>query len=378
IRGKLQHRVFNNMPIRLINLTTPEMQLMERSAVLEYLTSEMNSVTEDDIQKEANHAGMSSASADKIRGRIVDRMVEEKTRFAILSHTWGKDEPSYKDLKKYRNLVGQGYEKLKKFCEVAYKEYGVEFAWADTVCIDKTSSAELDESIRSMFKWYESAYICIAYLAETTSLDDMPADRWFTRGWTLQELLAPRRMKFYAGDWAPLTSMPNEKGYDRLQPLEKADPACGSILNAVHQATTISMRQIHDFRPRVDKDIAMRMSWVAKRDTTRGEDTAYCMMGIFGVSISIAYGEGPQHAFFRLFKAILDISNDPDIFNWAGEPIRPDVHPSRMLPSSPECYLSHQRISHNNQREFEESVVEPPTLTSAGLRMRVVVVPVDL
>ncbi|KAH7923011.1 HET-domain-containing protein [Leucogyrophana mollusca] len=300
-------------------------------------------------------------------------MVEEKTRYAILSHTWGKDELNYKDMKKGRNLdmkknqnlVGVGYEKLEKFCEVASKNYEVTFAWADTVCIDKSSSAELDESIRSMFKWYANAYICIAYLADTTSREDMSSDRWFKRGWTLQEYLAPRRIKFYARNWMPLTSFCNDKRRWRY------------FMGAMERATGVSRGYLDCFNPGVHEDLAVRMAWVARRETTRAEDKAYCMMGIFGISMSIAYGEGPQHAFCRLIKAILDISGNGAIFTWAGEPVDPSVHPSRMLPSSPACYLS----QHELLREFTPQPAEastPPTLTSKGLRMKALVAQADI
>ncbi|KIN96922.1 hypothetical protein M404DRAFT_32775 [Pisolithus tinctorius Marx 270] len=111
-----------------------------------------------------------------------------------MSHTWQADEPNYED-----------------FHQKCGGDYGAESAWADTVCIDKSSSAELDQSIRSLFAWYRNAYICIVYEGQTQSPLDFAADRWFTRGWTLQELLPPSRLKFHNKDWYPLTDFRNDK-----------------------------------------------------------------------------------------------------------------------------------------------------------------------
>ncbi|KAF9483349.1 hypothetical protein BDN70DRAFT_778243, partial [Pholiota conissans] len=125
--------------------------------------------------------------------------------YAILSHTWlqSSSEVTYNNWKNGDDLdlSHEGYRKLVNFCRIAEAEYDVTFGWMDTVCIDKSSSSELDESIRSMYKWYEHAEICITYLADTSSINDMATDRWFTRGWTLQELIAPKRLNFYSRDW---------------------------------------------------------------------------------------------------------------------------------------------------------------------------------
>ncbi|KAI6158267.1 hypothetical protein BKA82DRAFT_3960774, partial [Pisolithus tinctorius] len=160
---------------------------------------------------------------------------------------------------------------------------GAESAWADTVCIDKSSSAELDQSIRSLFAWYRNAYICIVYEGQTQSPLDFAADRWFTRGWTLQELLPPSRLKFHNKDWYPLTDFRNDK-----------------II--IEDTSIIFLTSKPGF---MDPPLPQRMGWVARRFTTRTEDKSYCMMGIFGTSMMVAYREGSERAFFRLFQAIL-------------------------------------------------------------------------
>ncbi|KIO07796.1 hypothetical protein M404DRAFT_59913, partial [Pisolithus tinctorius Marx 270] len=249
--------------------------------------------------------------------------VEDIARYAILSHTWEVDEPNYQDFHHPSSRGKQGYRKLEHFCNIAHEDYKVEFAWADTVCIDKSSSAELDESIRSMFAWYRNAAICIAYVGQTTSLLDLAADRWFTRGWTLQELLAPSRFKFYNKDWFPLTHFWNDK--IREEDARKLGGGTHSLQfwllgDAILKATGIEPRHFRDFNPGFeDPPLPERMRWVARRLTARAEDKSYCMMGIFGVSVLVAYGEGPERAFFRLFQAILDVACGRSWFLWAGK-----------------------------------------------------------
>ncbi|KAL0958445.1 hypothetical protein HGRIS_000588 [Hohenbuehelia grisea] len=134
--------------------------------------------------------------------------VKAFTQYAILSHRWGDHELQYSD------VIGsngpekiQGDEKITNFLRAA-KEYGCAYAWFDTGCIDKASSSELEESIRSMFNWYKNAEVCIVHLSQTLPPDKWrwwEKDEWFMRGWTLQELLSPRRLKFYQKDWQALT-----------------------------------------------------------------------------------------------------------------------------------------------------------------------------
>ncbi|KAF9477713.1 hypothetical protein BDN70DRAFT_810218, partial [Pholiota conissans] len=247
-------------------------------------------------------------------------------RYAILSHTWLQKKPEvvYEDAKnpqKWHSIQSgrrSAYRKLEGFCKIARDKHGVSFAWMDTICINKDSTSELEESIRSMYRWYKNSYVCIVYLSHTTSLADMHLDRWFTRGWTLQELLAPSKLKFYNKTWKDLTALLNEKA-SPPSPNIKSDQM--DILQIIHKATGIEPKQLLSFEPGVDQGIASRMIWAAKRSTTRGEDRAYSLMGVFNVSFSIAYGEGTDRAFFRLLEAILSSFNNPlDILNWAGTP----------------------------------------------------------
>ncbi len=154
------------------------------------------------------------------------------------------------------DIQSPGYEKLAQFCRVA-ASYGLRLAWMDTVCINKESSSKLDESIRSMFKWYKDSGICIAYLAETTTLDEMEKDKWFTRGWTLQELLAPSRIKFFAQNWTPLW----DAGYFDKSNLFISPKVC--------TATGLNTAELAD-SPNLDHvPIWRKMQWAADRKVTR-------------------------------------------------------------------------------------------------------------
>ncbi len=139
---------------------------------------------------------------------LLQNVIEQSVRYSILSHTWMQDAPgevTFHDwAAREENL--QGNSKIIKFCEVSAQNHNITLGWIDTVCINKTSSSELDESIRSMYNWYRRASVCITYLSETIDLPNAPRDSWFTRGWTLQELLAPAHSVFYnqiGNKWAP-------------------------------------------------------------------------------------------------------------------------------------------------------------------------------
>ncbi|KAF8836492.1 hypothetical protein BDN67DRAFT_879269, partial [Paxillus ammoniavirescens] len=201
-----------------------------------------------------------------------------------------------------------GFKKLLKFCEKARGEYRCAYAWSDTCCINKESSTELEEAIRSMYRWYRDAYVCIIFLAKSFSIQDFWREPWFTRGWTLQELLAPRRLRFFGGDWTPI--------YDYFP--YPNDKASNFMLNAIGQVTGIQAATLRYFDR---KEIALceKMRWASGRKTTRVEDIAYCLLGIFDISIPIAYGEGGR-AFYRLMEAIARGSSDPTLFAWAGKP----------------------------------------------------------
>lgn len=125
--------------------------------------------------------------------------------YAILSHRWEEDEVLFADVIKRRHEARKGWKKIKSCCEQA-RNNNLHYIWADTCCIDKKSSAELSEAINSMFRWYREATVCYAHLCDISRPMALTESVWFTRGWTLQELLAPYHLMFFDKDWTCIGS----------------------------------------------------------------------------------------------------------------------------------------------------------------------------
>ncbi|KAK3305100.1 uncharacterized protein B0T15DRAFT_554966, partial [Chaetomium strumarium] len=219
--------------------------------------------------------------------------------YAILSHTWGAEEVLFRDMTDDTGKSKAGYAKI-RFCGDQAGRDGLKFFWVDTCCIDKSNSTELQEAINSMFRWYHNAAKCYAYLADvsTLSLDvgdesiwvpAFRASRWFTRGWTLQELIAPISVEFFSRE--------NVRLGDRK-----------SLEQHIHDVTGIPLRALHS-SPLSEFSVPDRMAWVEKRNTTREEDKAYSLFGIFDVQLPLLYGEGEQKAFRRLREEIRKASS---------------------------------------------------------------------
>lgn len=325
-------------------------------------------------------------------------------RYAILSHTWEEEELTFQQFTQLpREEISKlkGFKKIERTCQLALHS-GIEWAWVDTCCIDKSSSAELTEAINSMFRWYQESGVCYAYLSDlkndqqrrerewkikddekgapkegpkkksegagkeegqkdkpeggkpkgdtkrreagkwngdsllkgesekdgdsrsrsrsrpgkdetesragTSDTSGYTAEnslrwkqrvekcRWFTRGWTLQELIAPRQLGFYNQDW-------------RFEGEKK------ELSSELAEITRINKRVLSNAALLSTVPVAQRMSWAANRQTTRAEDMAYCLLGIFGVQIPMLYGEGSK-AFIRLQEEIIKESNDLSLFAW--------------------------------------------------------------
>ncbi|KAM0540770.1 hypothetical protein ACHAPJ_013515 [Fusarium lateritium] len=215
--------------------------------------------------------------------------------YAILSHTWEQEEVLFHDMGLDSAKNKKGYAKLESCCRVA-RANGFDYIWDDTCCIDKTSSAELSEAINSMYRYYQEADICYAYLADVFTIDEFLGSRWFTRGWTLQELIAPHQIIFFDKEWRELGTKT-------------------SLVNAISNRTNIPATVLHDSEELDTTSVAQRMSWAADRITTRKEDGAYSLMGIFGINMPLLYGEGKK-AFYRLQEEIMRVSDDHSLFAW--------------------------------------------------------------
>jgi hypothetical protein len=210
--------------------------------------------------------------------------------YAILSHTWEEgQEVTFEDWTKQLGTNKKGYQKI-LFCAQQARRDGLEYFWVDTCCIDKSSSAELTEAINSMFKWYKRATSCYVYLSDISTTDSATAgvafeeSRWFTRGWTLQELLAPNAVHFFTRDGFPLG--------DR-----------NSLVLKIANITGIPLKALQG-TPLTDFDVDERISWAQHRETRREEDGIYSLLGIVGVNMPLIYGEGRDGALIRLRREI--------------------------------------------------------------------------
>jgi len=270
-------------------------------------------------------------------------------QYAILSHTWDKEEILLQDFKAGNGKDLSGFKKIKNACSTAAKD-GFEYIWIDTCCIDKTSSAELSESLNSMYRWYENAEECYAFLADVSpgavdyqdlfEGDEFRNSKWFRRGWTLQELLAPPTVIFLDNDWQHIGSKSNLQ-----QVISEITGIPGSFLFG------------DDLE---NASVAQRMSWAAKRETTRIEDRAYSLMGIFGIFMPMLYGEG-ERAFIRLQEEIMKTSEDHSLFAW-----RSNHDHGGILATSPSAFVDSGDIVQISPFIL---VSNPLTTSSRGVRL---------
>jgi hypothetical protein len=361
----LREHVFNKMPIRLLCFephgSSFRISLFERGAIFAHLASDLRGKMHKKEFRPRQWNLFDERVAWEVEKDTIERLISKYARYAILSHTWLRTESgevTYGDWNKgLLNAKDPGYRKLVNFCKAAWNDHRLALGWMDTVCINKESSAELDESIRSMYNWYARAAVCITYLAETQTLADMHLDPWFTRGWTLQELLAPEFVKFYNSDWKRFTDQ------------SASDKNDTEIAQQIKRATTITGNELYHIR---EAPISRKMQLAATREVTREEDTAYSLMGIFNVSIPTAYGEGAERAFLRLLQEII-VSSDGalDLLNWAGDLPSPPPSTSRILPSSPKHYIN--RASNIDLQLL--TPIEPLTLSVLGLCVSVLLMP---
>ncbi|KAI1451202.1 HET-domain-containing protein [Annulohypoxylon moriforme] len=317
----------------------------------------------------------------------LEEFVKDVPPYAILSHTWGDEEVTFVDMSNREAAKKKtSYQKIKTTCNVAL-EHDLRYAWVDTCCIDKSSSAELSEAINSMFAWYKKATVCFVWLRDFTSFSDetlaeaiasfesrealeakgegfygdlpqqtaaeidlrnkvkkgLGSCKWFSRGWTLQELIAPSRINFYDKEWNYFGSK-----------LELA-----SVLSWITGVDTSVLKG----RPLDEILVGRRMSWASNRTTTRVEDIAYCLLGLFDINMPLLYGEGAK-AFIRLQEEIIRSSHDLSIFAW-----KADVNDLRrfrgLMANSPAEFKGCQRLV---KPSFEWNNGGEYGLTSRGLR----------
>jgi hypothetical protein len=274
--------------------------------------------------------------------------------YAILSHTWMNEEISFVEMQNDNENIRNkaGFKKIVKFLA---KSHGYTYGWVDTCCIDKRSSAELSEAINSMYRYYYNAAECVVYLEDVPArvegsinqeeqLSAIESSRWFTRCWTLQELLASKTRYYYAGDWSLIE-----------------DPV--DLNGVVAKVTGIDQQVLEDRNKLSTFPIAQRMRWASQRNATRNEDIAYSLMGLFDVQMPIIYGEGAIKAFRRLQTQIMQTSFDQTIFAW-----RSGSASSGFLANSPANFRNTPQLALWHLR-----TLSPFHMTNVGLSIRLVI-----
>ncbi|KAF3762475.1 HET-domain-containing protein, partial [Cryphonectria parasitica EP155] len=297
--------------------------------------------------------------------------------YAILSHTWDPtpdNEVLFSDFSSSAEAscgervpleqqpsarLKRSWRKVELTCAQALCD-GYAWVWIDTCCIDKSSSSELSEAINSMYAWYRDSGVCYAYLSDVPanvclklSRLEFRRSRWFTRGWTLQELLAPSKLVFFA-----MAATPGDGGWRSIG--EKTE-----LSDLVASITGIDIDILVDRELLCSASIAQRMSWASCRVTSRPEDMAYCLMGLFGVHMPMLYGEGAEKAFLRLQEEIMASSVDQSLFAWRDEDAatRPSAKYG-LLASSPLSFRDSSRIV-----PYQDWQCRPPyQMTNRGLQ----------
>ncbi|KAK2053173.1 heterokaryon incompatibility protein [Colletotrichum caudatum] len=291
---------------------------------------------------------------------------DDVPRYAIVSHTWSAGEVTFQDWKDPAVArEKKGFQKIELARAQALRD-GLDYLWIDTCCINKDSSAELSEAINSMFAWYECSVKCYAYLSDIQHPEGRPLSecgaseqrrtlsrsRWFARGWTLQELLAPREVLFFSAEWNLLG--------DRR-----------SLADAIQSVTNIDCQYLHRRARKLlsAASVAERMSWLSCRRTTRVEDMAYCMLGIFDINMPLLYGEGAK-AFTRLQEEILRTSTDQSLFAWSWTENDPGSWASMLAPSPRNFKNGHEYQPANDAT----SRPVPYSMTNFGLSIQLTLI----
>ena len=295
--GNVMYETFQILPTRLLNTFTG------RLCGRDELMSAFNS------SDQCKELLLAPANSHLPSHECVRETVSTYFRYVTFSHRWGSDEPLLRDVQGqviYDMDSTLGIVKLHSFCVSAAK-CGYIWAWSDTCCIDKESSAELQEAIGSMFRWYRHSILTIVHLADVSDDDELSSSEWSKRGWTLQELLAPRTLLFFTRDWL--------RYGDRSSANHKKDSL---ILAKLKKATNIAPPYFEDFRPGLD-DARLRLQWASSRFTTRPEDMAYSLFGVFNVHLPVLYGESKENALGRLLAEIITRSGDISVLDWVGD-----------------------------------------------------------
>ena len=235
-------------------------------------------------------------------------VVRKYFEYVVLSHKWEDNEPLFQDVVQV-TVYDLGDSKLQTYCGIA-QQLGFQWAWSDTVCINQSDKPALQESLIAMFKWYQGAALMVVFLrgVNSSSLAGALAESiWNTRGWTLQEYIAARKIHFYTEDWTLYRNLPLSNHKE-----------CSEVISEMEQATGISAERLKALRPGLS-NIREKLRLASTRTTTKVEDAAYSLIGIFEAASLIAnYGEG-ETSLGRLLANVLTRSGDVGILAWTGE-----------------------------------------------------------
>ncbi|KAH0835826.1 heterokaryon incompatibility protein-domain-containing protein [Lanmaoa asiatica] len=233
------------------------------------------------------------------RSRQLELLHRHPGRYAIVSHRWGdgSGEVLFADIgdQARTQSKGKGYEKILGSCAQAMQN-GLNYIWLDTCCIGKSNSTELSEAINSMYKWYQKSEVCYTYLHDVSDPSEFTKSDWFSRGWTLQELIAPKVLKFFTKDWKFIGTRED-------------------LIDPIAEHTRISPEILRSGKISPEIAISQKMFWAARRKTTKVEDRAYSLLGILGVNLVPIYGT-EDGAFEELQQKIIAKYPDQTLFAW--------------------------------------------------------------
>jgi hypothetical protein len=291
----------DNVPLRVLDTATGllcdrEAQISAFKRSMEYKELVSSMITHPDLPM-----------------KLIEEVVTRYLQYATLSHRWEGKEPLLQDIQGksvYDLLLDSvgGTKKLQSFCKTA-RDAGYNWAWSDTCCIDKSNNVEVQESVNSMFVWYLHSALTIVYLSDvppSAKSGALAKSAWNTRGWTVQEFIAPKVILFYQNNWTLYLN-------DRT-PNHKESVA---IMEELKDATGIDRPAIATFRPSMS-GAREKLHWASTRVTTRQEDIVYSLFGIFGVRLPVDYGEKQDRALGRLLQEIVARSGDITSLDWVG------------------------------------------------------------
>ncbi|KAG0701820.1 hypothetical protein DFH29DRAFT_541263 [Suillus ampliporus] len=294
------HAQLENALLRLLNISTG--RLCDREA-------QISAFMESTEYRQLFHSSMIHAP---LQMEPITDATAKYFSWVMLSHRWERKEPllhSIEDKVVYDLDPVGTMVKLQKFCELAH-DAGYRWAWSDTCCIDQNNNAEVQRSVNSMFIWYRNSALTIIYLSDVSPSSKsivLSNSAWNTRGWTVQEFLAPRIVVFYQADW---TLYLNDRTPNHKESV--------TIMKELEDSTGIDARSLIAFHPGMT-GAQKKLQWASSRVTTFQEDIAYSLFGIFGIHLPVIYGETKQNALGRVLQEIIAQSGDITALDWVGK-----------------------------------------------------------